>query len=133
MRLGIALGLVAALACPAGAAVVHDETLNGDLSSNAAAPTALLFAPGGNTITGSVHNIAPTPDTRDYITFTIPAGHRLSDLNVLAYAPDNLGFASFNSGATSFVPSGATNASFLAGVHVSGSHVNTDLMPVFVG
>ena len=53
-------------------------------------------------------------------------------MNVLAYSPDNLGFASFNAGAASFIPSGATDASFLVGVHISGVDMATDIMPDFV-
>lgn len=132
MRTGVTLMLLAALASPAAAAVIHDESVNGDLSSNAAAPTTVVLALGGNTITGSCHNIAPTPDVRDYITFTIPAGHELANLNLLAYAPDNLSFASFNVGATSFVPSAVTNGSFLTGIHIAGAQVGMDLMPAFV-
>lgn len=123
------LALIAVLTLPAGAAVVHDETANGDLSTNPLAPTALAFAPGGNTVSGTVR--APA-DAQDYITFTVPAGQKLLALNLLFYSPANLSFAAFNAGATSFIPSVATDAMFLSGIHVSGSDFGTDLMPLFV-
>jgi hypothetical protein len=119
------------LAGSAAAAVVHDESVNGDLSSNAGAPTAVAFASGSNTVIGSVSNVGGA-DTRDYLTFTVPAGLKLVGLNLIAYAPANLGFASFNTGATSFIPSAGTDPLFLAGIHVSGAHVGLDLMPEFV-
>jgi len=132
MRRLATLLLVAVLASPAGAAVVHDESVDGDLSSDAGAPTALVFAAGGNTVTGTTSNLPADPAERDYITFTIPAGQKLIDLNLLSYSPDNLSFAAFNAGNTSFIPSAATDTSFLAGIHIAGADVGTDLMPNFV-
>lgn len=128
------LVLLLALAAPATAAIVHDEAVDGDLSSLAAAPTALLFTPGGNTVTGTVRNSNNvTTGDRDFITFTVPAGNVLTGLNLLAYAPAFLSFAAFNAGVTSFVPGIATDASFLAGIHISGSELGMNLMPLFVG
>jgi hypothetical protein len=128
------LALLLVLAAPAGAAVIHDESVDGDLSTDPNAPTALVFAVGGNTIIGTVANSNQLPPAgdRDFITFTIPAGQALTGLNLLAYSPDNLGFAAFNAGATGFIPSAATNGNFLAGIHPGGAHVGTDLMPLFV-
>lgn len=132
MKILATLALTAALALPAGAAVVHDETVNGDLSTNPAAPTALVFAQGGNTVAGTVRNAGAPADPQDYITFTVPAGQKLLALNLVFYSPANLSFAAFNSGATSFIPSVATDPMFLSGIHVSGSDFGTDLMPLFV-
>ena len=84
MRRLATLLLVAVLASPAGAAVVHDESVNGDLSSNPAAPTALAFALGGNTITGTTSNLPANPGERDYITFTVGVGQKLVDWNLLS-------------------------------------------------
>jgi hypothetical protein len=120
--------LICALVAAAG--VVHDESSQGDLSSNEASPTTLAFAVGGNSVHGTVSNI--TTIDRDYIHFTIDSGQSLTGLNLLAFAPDNLGFAAFNAGTTSFIPSAATAANFLAGIHPSGANVGTDLLPLFV-
>ena len=122
------LAVLLVLAVPATAAVVWNEGVNGDLSTSEATPTPLVFALGSNTVLGTVG--APS-DTRDYLTFTIPAGQKLSALNLLAWTPDNLGFASFNSGNTSFIPGAATDPLFLAGIHISSANVGTDLMPLF--
>lgn len=122
--------LVVALALPAFAAN-HDETVNGDLSTNPAAPTVLPLSVGSNVVLGTTGNTTGTID-RDYITFSLPPGHMLIGLTLLSFAPNNLAFASFNAGTTSFVPSGATAANFLAGIHPDASMIGTDLMPVFV-
>ncbi len=121
------VALLAALAAPARAAVVHDESVNGDLSSNNAAPTLLAFALGGNTVIGTT-----TSGDRDYLRFTIGANQVLSGLNLLVYSPDNLSFAAFNAGTTSYIPSGSTNAFFLAGIHVEFGDLGSDILPRFV-
>lgn len=122
--------LLVALAIPAAAATVHDESSNGDISTNPAAPTALVFATGSNVVLGTTGN--PGVVDRDYITFTLAPGQILIGLTLVAFSPDNLAFASFNAGATSFVPSGATAASFLAGIHPSAANIGSNLMPLFV-
>jgi hypothetical protein len=127
MKICAIVVLLAALAAPASAAVVHNESVNGDLSSNAAAPTLLAFALGGNTVIGTT-----TSGDRDYLRFTIPANQVLSGLNLLVYSPDNLSFAAFNAGTTSYVPSGTTNAFFLAGIHVELGDLGSDILPRFV-
>lgn len=125
------LALFTLLALPAHAGIVHSEGSNGDLSSDPASPTALVFAMGGNTIIGTVTNSGGV-DPRDYIRFTIPAAQALIHLNLLAYSPPNVGFAAFNEGATSFIPGIDTDAFFLSGIHVGSADVGSDLMPAFV-
>jgi len=132
MRTLATIALSIFLSLPAGAAVVHDEGVDGDLSTDPAIPTPLSFALGGNTVIGTCGNVGSPTDIRDYLTFTIPAGQVLSHLNLLAFAPDNLAFASFNAGTSSFVPSAATDLLFLAGIHPNGGDVGSDLMPLFV-
>ena len=132
MRLLATLLLVAALASPSAAAVVHDESVHGDLSSSAAAPTPIVFALGSNTILGTTSNTSENPLERDYITFTLPVGWKLIGLNLLAFSPDDIAFAAFNAGATSYIPSPITTGNFLSGIHISGPDLGTDLMPKFV-
>jgi hypothetical protein len=123
--------LLATLAPAAGAAVIWDESVNGDLSTDPNAPTPIVFANGSNTITGTVSNSAAVGGDRDYITFTISAVQVISEINLLAYSPDNLSFLALNAGSTSFVPSAATNASFLSGIHVGASLVGSNLLIPF--
>lgn len=120
--------LLAAMAVPAGAAVIWNEGINGDLSSSEAAPTSLSFGIGTNQILGK---ISGSPLDRDYITFTIAAGQTLSHVNLIEFSPDNLAFSAFNSGSTSFIPSGGTNGLFLSGIHMSAADAGQDLMPFY--
>jgi hypothetical protein len=123
--------LLVALAAPVSAVILHDEAIDGDLATDPNTPTPLAFIIGGNTIAGTTGNTTGTVD-RDYITFTIPPDHKLVALNLHLLAPDNIAFASFNAGTTSFIPNVANSPLFLAGIHVASAHVGTDLMPEFV-
>ena len=126
--LAIAL-LVAALAVPAAnAATVWDEGINGDLSSSEAAPTSIALAVGSNVLAGTINGF---PLDRDYITFTIPAGFVLSGMNLVVFTPDNLAFSAFNTGSTSFIPTGATNGLFLSGIHITSADVGFNLLTFF--
>ncbi len=117
----------------ARAAVVHDETTDGDLSGDPEAPTALAFDAGGNIVTGSMG--APD-DVRDFITFTVPSTHSLTGLLLLAYedaatgGPGNRGFHAINLGATSFIPGPETGDFFLGGAHLDPEPSGTDLLPI---
>lgn len=120
--------LLAAMAVPASAAVIWNESINGDLSSSETAPTSISFGVGTNSILGSVSG---NPLDRDYITFTIAPGQTLSHVNLISFSPDNIAFTAFNSGSTSFIPSGATNGSFLSGIHITAADTGFDLMPFY--
>ena len=132
MKLLATLALSAVLALPAGAAIVHDEGSNGDISTNENAPTPMVFAIGENRVIGSVRNGGTPPDPRDYLTFTVPDGHMLAPLNLIAFAPNNIAFAAFNAGNTSWIPDFATDPNFLSGIHVNVSEIGLDLMGQFV-
>lgn len=122
--------LLIALATSANAGVVWDESVNGGLSTNPAAPTSITFIAGSNTINGTVGNVGGIQ--RDYITFTLVAGQKLTGLNLLGYNSSNLGFAAFNAGSTSHVPSESTNGFFMSGIHVTNADIGFDLMEFFV-
>lgn len=65
-------------------ALVYVESVNGDLSGNANAPTPLVFSLGSNTITGVMGtNGFPQPIDRDIFTVTIPVGQEISAINLL--------------------------------------------------
>lgn len=132
MKTFATLALLAILALPASAAVIYHEAVDGDLSSDPLTPTPLVFALGGNTVIGTCGNVGSPVDIRDYLRFSIPANHVLNGLTLLQYSPDNLSFASFNTGVTSVIPSGATNGFFLSGIHVTGSDLGSNLMQAFV-
>jgi hypothetical protein len=115
--------LVTVMAIPATAAVIWDEDVNGDLSSNEAAPTPIPFPFGASIIKGKING---NPLDRDYITFTVPADHTLSSMSLLVFQPNNLAFMSLNAGSTSYIPSASTNDFFLSGIHFS----QNDLFPI---
>jgi hypothetical protein len=127
----VALFVLGAAGC---SPLAYDEAVDGDLSGDANAPTALEFAAGINTISGQVTTSMPA-DTRDFITFTIGRRHELRSLRLASYrdlpagGPGNRGFHAINIGATSFVPSAANAASFLGGDHVDPVADGTDLLP----
>lgn len=112
---------------------IWNESLDGDLSSVAGAPTALSIGLGSSTITGSVS--AGGGDTRDFITFTIGSGQQLAGLLLQQWedgtvgGPANTGFHAINLGATSFVPGPATIGSFLGAAHIDFAPAGTDLLP----
>jgi hypothetical protein len=131
-RNGCSIVLVAlawCLAAPAQAVTIWNEAVDGDLSSLAAAPTAVAFVVGSNVITG----VMGGADARDYITFTLAPGQALVALNLLLYTntsggPGNRGWHSINAGATSFVPSVTTAGLFLGGDHLDPPS-GVDLLP----
>ena len=132
LSLAIVLG---GLAGSATAATAWDESVDGDLSTNPAAPTAVSFVPGSNIVSGTVTSSGAPADTRDYLTFSVPANHGLYKLRLLQWddvpggGDGNTGFNAFNSGATSFIPSAGTIASFLGANHVDASYEGGDMLP----
>ena len=109
----------------------YDESIDGDLSDDPDAPTALAFPTGASTVTGTVEQSGAPSGDRDYITFTVPPTLELAELNLLAYAPDNIGFAAFTAGPTSVIPGFDTNDVFIAGIHIDASDIGTNLLPRF--
>lgn len=129
MKTTLAFLFALALASPATGAVVHDESVDGDLSSDPAAPTAVVFAAGANSILGSMGNVGGVD--RDYVTFTIAPNQVLTGLYLVALTPDDIAFAALNAGTTSYIPGGPTIGNFLAGLHLAPEYVGNDLMPLF--
>lgn len=117
---------------PALADTIHDEAIDGDLSTLAASPTPLPIGVGGNTIIGTVNFSGNAAGDRDFFTLTVPDGQEITDINLLAWSPADIGFFAVNSGPTGFVPGTATNGSFLAGAHINANRVGADLLFDFV-
>ncbi len=119
------------VAAPA-TAFAYDEAISPDLSSLAGSPTPLTFVVGNNQVKGTVNS---SGDVRDYITFVIPAGQRLSAIRMMSYTnnpdngqPGNRGFHMINLGNTSIIPGSATDP-VLGGDHVTGPIASgTDLL-----
>ena len=93
----------------AKAAIVWDESLDGDLSTLPGAPTSLgSLAAGESEFLGTTVNDLVSVD-RDYLTFTIAAGHSLTNIMLNDYqAPgDDVGFIGLYAGSTASTPPGA--------------------------
>ena len=96
--------IVAAFAALASASrvtaqgVIWNEALNGDLSNNPGAPTALNLLSGTSSIVGKVNG---SNDFQDWIAFTIPVGFMMtSDINSVYLSTDQIGFTGFQAGPT---------------------------------
>jgi hypothetical protein len=101
-----ALALALIFSGPASAAVIWDESINGALSNNPLAPTALTFAVGPNDVIGQAGNTplsgALAPFGQDFFTFTVPTGYELSSLTAATvdlFTPgDKVAFIAIQSG-----------------------------------
>ena len=139
VRILVAISLVLLLSLvslSAGAATVHDESVDGDLSSDPFAPTALSIGVGSNLVLGTMQ---ASGDTRDYFTFSIGADQALSSIflrdytDVASSSPGDTGFAGIIAGTTSFIPNGATVSNFLGTNHVVPAQVGTDILLALAG
>lgn len=87
------------------AAVIHDESLDGDLSGSFSTPSMLNFIAGTNTVSGQAGNNGNTGATNgsdaDYFSFSIASGFELTSINVDSYSQiggtaGNLSFLGYN-------------------------------------
>lgn len=109
-----------------------NEAVNGDLSGVGLAPTALSLATGGNAVRGTTGRaFAGGPVDLDYFTVVVPAGHELSELNVLAdtLALGDGSFIALMTGSTFTVPpTTATAAGLLGWTLFSDTNIGDDLL-----
>jgi hypothetical protein len=107
--------------------VVWDESVQGDLSSLPASPTAVSFVNGANTVIGSLSE--PDGDLRDYLTFTLGPNQALTGMTLDVFTPNGVSFHAFNSGSTSFIPGDDPSSNFLGLEFVFDGLVGFDLLP----
>ena len=109
-----------------------NEAVNGDLSGVGMQPTALSLAAGTNTVRGTTGRaFAGGAVDLDYFTVIVPAGHELSELNVLAgtLALGDGSFIALMSGSTFTVPpTTATAAGLLGWTLFSDTNIGDDLL-----
>jgi hypothetical protein len=129
-RIAIVISIALVSAAPVHATIVWNESVNGDLSNDAAAPTPMVFSVGANTIQGTVINIDDR--ARDYVSFTVQPGHVLTAINLLEYSADDIGFVAINDGLTSYIPDYSTEAYFKGGAHIVEPDVGSNLLDLFV-
>ena len=116
----------------AGHTADWNEALNGDLSGVGLQPTALSLAAGTNTVRGTTGRaFAGGPVDLDYFTVIVPAGHELSELNVLpgTLALGDGSFIAVMSGSTFTVsPTTANAAGLLGWTLFSDTNIGDDLL-----
>jgi len=127
----IAIILTLVLSAPVSAED-HDESVDGDLSTDPASPTALVMDVGSNTLTGTVQGPG---DARDYVTFTIAPDELLVSILQMDYydvntsGPGDRGFHAIIEGSSSLVPGGSNIGSFLGSNHLVTLTSGTDMLP----
>ena len=106
-----AAGVAVALSQSAVAVTIHSEAVNGDLSGNRLAPTALALGVGTNTIIGTT-----VRNDLDYYRVTLPAGATLTGLVLASFAStDDVAFMAIQSGPTFTTPNDNPDVAVLLG------------------
>ena len=121
--------LLAAMLSVLVTSVAHATTFNdvaSDLSNSFAAPSVLNLSAGSNLITGRTGTQAGID--RDYFTITVPAGFRLSAINLVATDVPSLSFLGVENGTAFSNPATTTPAQLLGYVHFGQSLVGTNIL-----
>ena len=110
-----------AFAHSAAAVTIWDESVNGDLSGDQAAPTALPIGLGTNSIAG-------TADAdQDFFTITVPDGANFTQLLLTSFeSTDDLAFLAIQSGP--MITDLTTPDNLLGWLHTSAAFVGTDIL-----
>src|SRR5689334_19362268 len=96
---GLLLGLFSFNFAQVTASVFWDESLQGDLSNNQAAPTSITLQSGVNTLVGTAGGLAS--DNQDWLHLTIPAGLELSAVTLTSFvSSDTTAFSGVQAGST---------------------------------
>jgi hypothetical protein len=111
------------------AAVVWDESVNGDLSGDRLNPTSINLSAGVNSIVGQMGHFDGTNVDIDYVTTNIPANERLSGVILSNYvSDDDVSFIGMENGTQITVPTTAFTADGLQGwTHIGSTLVGFDL------
>ncbi len=84
------------LAPPLRAAVVHDESVNGDLSGDRFNPTTHVLSFGLNSLLATT-----SANDLEYVTLTVPSGYQLASMTVVSYDSSNgIAFIGVQAGTT---------------------------------
>jgi hypothetical protein len=112
------------------ATVFWNESINGDLSDNQAAPNVFALTNGVNSVIGTVGG----GNNQDWLSLTVPPGFQLNSLVLFSYtSTDGQGFTGLQSG-TAFVGSVNSPASYLGYAHFGTAASNgADLPANIVG
>lgn len=113
--------------------IAHDESVNGDLSTDSSSPTDLTFQVGDNEVHGTTGRVvAGGPVDRDFFRISIPAGQQLSAIEMLAgttfAGPGGLSFLGVvNASDFGLTPPAAAGA-LLGYHHTAASEIGTDIL-----
>jgi hypothetical protein len=124
--------VICSVAFAAHADMLWDEATNGDLSNDGLAPTPLALTAGSNSISGTTGDNGDGIIDRDYFTFTVPSGMRLTSINLL----DNtsvvgLSFIGLQAGSQMTVsPEGVGAENLLGYMHYGDEDIGTNLLPI---
>ncbi len=125
LAMSLGLSVVGALAASSDAAVIWNESVNGNLSASQSSPTPLTLSAGTNSIIGTVG----TAKTADWVALTVPAGFQLSQDVLASYQSTDLqGFTGFQPG-SSFVGNPETTPSAYEGYAHFGSNATNGSLP----
>ena len=133
-RSGLSVLVLMSLAPWAHADVVAwDETISGDIASNRLDPTRVGLVAGVNLIRGALGPTA-VPDVHDldYITVTVPEGHRLEALVLReAFVGGSASFLAVQGGPIVLMPADDYSGStpLLGWTHFGSADVGLDLLP----
>lgn len=124
--------LVASLASTPALAAGWNEAVDGDLSNDGLAPSAVTLAVGVSMVSGTTGRaVAGGPVDRDYFTIVVPAGHVLDSM-ILQDGVSVVGGGSFlglAAGPQVTVPPTATTAAGLLGWTVySDGNIGSDML-----
>ncbi len=124
---GISIAVFLGLIAPAAATVIHDESVNGDLSNDRLNPTGYTLSAGTNTLIAT-----SVSGDREYVRLSVPAGLQLSSIiNVSYQGQDGTAFIGVQNGSTFTEPPTGTNVANLLGYTHFGTGpgtVGTDIL-----
>ena len=128
-----AISLVLAACCAGNAALaaeVYRESVDGELSSNGLAPTAITLAAGSNQIFGRMGGGGGGADL-DYFTVTVPTQMQLTALTLLSDTRViGVSFIGMQAGPQLTVDPRAGSANGLLGwMHYGATDIGTDILP----
>lgn len=114
MHFGISVGLTLILALPLFGDVIHDESMNGELSNDFENPTVLVFALGSNEVIGQIGDNGqtgaigldgmPADSDADYFRFDVAPERLVTGIDVQSFTwvgdPPGASFVAYTIGSS---------------------------------